>query len=221
MWEALWGDGVMSLSLAQEIRLGMTGSSAIERMERAHRLLAQRGGDLTVTLAISEPDILIRRLINQVITGRRYDENTETDVVSEPPIHLAIHLASLQKICPLCATGACGRVDQFHDITYKTGLKAVDARGIRQLKLEGRRLMNVKLCKVNKDSGAFLSPVSPDEAIKILRQLGENIVVPRFRDRDKRTGDRWLVRDLAHHARYGAGAETWGEESIELSTACG
>lgn len=187
-----------------EIRNAMQSYSAVEKKHEAcMSVMFRRAADVTMTLALTEKDDIVKYYLNDGVLGMRQLPGTDTpDMHAFDPVHDSYQLQSLRQRCARCKDNACGREGQFHNVTYKTGQKQGNAKELASLRVQGVPVENTRTCEVDPETGLFLKRMSPIETKKILKQFGENVAKPRWVDRHARKGDRWIVRDCAHWERY-------------------
>lgn len=196
------------LDVVQELRAAMFAGGRDEPVERRearmHALIYTRRDEITMTLRLMLHDgDPVTYLLNNALLGLRFNkdvERPEAGVAS--PIHPVIHLQSLRRACPKCEGNACGRKGKFHDVTYKTLAKSASSADLGLMTSMGWSTGDHVLCKVDPDTGRFSLP--PGEAIKALREWGENAIRAKRRwvDRAAKRGDRWKIREIAHWELY-------------------
>lgn len=188
-------------SLVDELMHVLASIGSIEaKHKRAMEVVQRRRDEATLTLVLSHPHDYIVNVLNDALLGLRFDRDLEMPVASAVPVKPLILLQSLRKHCKQCKANDCGRQGKYHDIVYKTGTKSGTGAEHRLIAEMGGTPEDNVLCEVDPDTGHFSLP--PLEAKKCLRQWGEHIVRPRFKDRAAKRGDRWLVREVAHHEQY-------------------
>lgn len=200
-----------AITLVEELRAVQStlGSLPQElREERLGEVIRRRKDEATVTLSLvmSEGDFLTY-VLNNVLLGMVWNADLEQPIVSRAPLHAAITLQSLLRSCHQCrayeadeSRERCPRQGKFHDITYKTATKSGSGYDHKLTQLMGGQREDLVRCEVDPETGHF--QLAPLEAKKCLRQWGEYVARPRWKNKQEQKGDRWVVREVRHHELY-------------------
>lgn len=203
--ESPTASGILLLDdLYAALLAGGRDESSERRESRMHGILRARSDEVTLTLMLMIPDgDPLHYIMNNALLGMRYNNDTKRpEMGAAEPLHRQIVLQSLRKKCPECEGNKCGRKGKYHDVVYKTSSKPGTASQHRLVTGMGGTLQNNVLCEVDPDTGLFSLP--PLEAKKALREWGENVIRPgrRWVNREKKTGDRWKIREVRHFELY-------------------
>lgn len=208
---ALQAPTAYAISLVEELRAVQSSLGSLPQERREERLgevIRRRKDEATVTLSLvmSEGDFLTY-VLNNVLLGMVWNQDLEQPVVSRAPLHASITLQSLRRSCQACrayeadnSIERCPRQGKYHDIVYKTATKSGSGYDHKLVHLMGGQREELVRCEVDPETGHFQLP--PLEAKKCLRQWGEYIARPRWKNKQEQKGDRWVVREVRHHALY-------------------